>query len=217
MTNPMKPSISIGMMPPSYGTGVGISQNNFWKERTVASGKHGIYPGKGLWDYDLEEEDEDEDLQSLGDKINMKAYSSTFQIPNDSKPKPDHKSYSNLGSHNLVSHAEKPGFLLKEYIREILKESSISGRSYVKKTLGDPYYQDSNDIGSGINRAKSNPKLRTLQLPNVTSDGIKDMKNLTHEDNEFDEFDEDKSSFDLWFSFDRDKDNLDKHNKRKNC
>ena len=71
MTNPMKPSISIGMMPPSYGGGIGIAQNKFWDERPVASGEYGIYPEKGEWDHEL---DDDEEIDDLDQKISTKTF-----------------------------------------------------------------------------------------------------------------------------------------------
>lgn len=213
MTSPMKPSISTGMMPPSYGGGYGISQNKFWKERPVASGKHGIYPGKGKWDYDLE--DDEEEIDSLDLKISTKAFSSSTQIPSDTNTKPDHKSFGNIGSHNLVSHAQKNGNILKEYIREILKEASISGSSYVKKTLGNPYYKDNNDIGSGINRSKAIPTVRSIQIPNATASGVKDMNYLDDNIDNFEDFEDDITSFELWNDFNIDVNNLKKHDKGK--
>ena len=210
----MKPSINIGMMPPSYGDGYGVAQNKFWKQRPVASGEYGIYPEKGECDHELVDDDE---IDPLDLKISSQIFSTSRQIPNDTKTKPDHKSFGNLGSHNLVSHAQKEGALLKEYIKEALKESSISGRSYVKKSLGDPYYTDSNDIGSGINRAKVLPTIRSIQIPGATASGVEDMNKLDSHENKFEEFDEDKSSFDLWNYFDIDIENVKKHNKIKNC
>ena len=217
MTNPMKPSIATGMMPPSYGGGVGIAQNRFWKSRPVASGEYGIYPEKGEWDYDFEEEDEN-DIDDLDIKVSNKAFSSAIQIPNDTKTKPDHKSFGNLGSHNLVSHAEKSGNLLKEYIREALAESSISGRSYIRKSLGDPYKVDKTTVGSGIGRAKVSPKLRSVQIPGVTASGVKAM-NQKYSDRspDFDDSNDDESSLETFFDFDIDEFNLEKHNKRKFC
>ena len=208
----MKPSISTGMMPPSYGSGYGISQNNFWDQRPVASGKYGIYPEKGEWDYNLEDSDDEDNIDDLDIKISVKTFSSATQIPNDTKTKPDHKSFGNLGSHNLVSHHDKKGNILKEYIREVLKESGISGRAYVKKTLGDPYYKDNNDIGSGINRTSSMPTVRSVQLPDVTSSGTQQQNKLVSQEIDFSNFeDEDLSSFDIWMLFDIDKNNLEKH------
>lgn len=211
MTNPMKPSISTGMMAPSYGAGYGVSQNKFWKPRAVMSGEYGIYPAKGEWDDELDDSDEIDDLDI---KVATKAFSSFKQLPNDTKTKPDHKSFGNLSGHNLVSHNEIQGNLLREFIKESLKETSISGRSYVRKSLGDPYYQDSNDIGSGINRAKVFPSVRSVQLPNATASGITDMNCLNNQENDFEDIDDELSSFDLWMIFDIDKDNLNKHNKR---
>lgn len=216
MTSPMKPSISTGMMAPSYGAGYGVSQNKFWKPRAVMSGEYGIYPAKGEWDNELDDSDEIDDLDI---KIVSKAFSSFKQLPNDTKAssgnRKDHGSYGHLGVHNLVSHNEIQGNLLREFIKESLKESSISGRSYVKKSLGDPYYQDGNDIGSGINRAKVSPNVRSVQLPGTTASGTKYMNQVNTEENDFEDIDDELSSFDLWMIFDIDKDNLNKHSKRK--
>ena len=216
MSSHLKPSISIGMMPPSYGGGYGVSQNKFWKPRAVMSGEYGIYPEKGEWDDEIEDNDENE-IDDLDIKISNKMFSTSIQIPNDTKTKPDHKSFGNLGGHNLVSHAEKSGDLLREYIREALSESSISARHYIRKSLGDPYYQDGNDIGSGINRAKISPKVRSVQIPSATASGTKHMNQVNTEENDFENIEDDLSSFEQWMIYDIDLDNLKNHNKRKFC
>ena len=214
----MKPSIATGMRPPSYGSGLGVSQNNFWKERSVASGNYGIYPEKGQWDDEL---DDDETIEKLDQKVVSKSPSVFYLLPNDTKAKSgnrkDHKTSGHLGIHNLVSHSKKSGDLLREFIKESLKEASISGRAYVRKSLGDPYKVDKTTVGSGIGRAKVSPKLRSVQIPNTTASGVTDMNYLNTEEEDFDEFDLDNSSFDLFILFDPDEENLKKHNKANFC